>query len=174
MILRPSILALQPPHVRAALERAGRPAKVARTKPRRGSSQPAEPPSVAVVEGVSVEVVIGGLRLDVTPNSRDHFHARARKVARQRAVVDAVLAGVTPPRGARYVVRITRRSPGTLDGDNATASAKGARDSCASWLGCDDRDPCIEWVVTQERAPWGVRIVVKSLSDGVTLMSGET
>jgi hypothetical protein len=109
---------------------------------------------------VSDAVEIPGLRLDVTANSRLHWAAKAKRVKRQRAVVGLMLRAVARP-ALPCVVTITRRSPGTLDDDNAVSSAKATRDAVATWLGVDDRDPRVTWEVRQERAPWGVRVSVR-------------
>ena len=106
---------------------------------------------------------IPGLRLDVTANSRLHWAARAKRVKRQRAVVGLMLRAVGRPT-LPCVVTITRRSPGTLDDDNAVSSAKATRDAVAQWLGVDDRSPLVTWVVAQERGPWGVRVAVRGSS----------
>lgn len=108
-------------------------------------------------------VEIPGLRLDVTANSRLHWAARAAKVKRQRAVVGLMLRGVDRP-ALPCVVTITRRSPGTLDDDNAVSSAKATRDAVAQWLGVDDRDGRVTWRVEQERGPWGVRVAVRGVA----------
>ena len=110
---------------------------------------------------MSVDVHIPGLRLDVTPNARLHWAARAKRVKRQRAIIALILA---PHRRALpalpVVVTITRCSPGTMDDDNATASAKAVRDAVAEHLGVDDRDPRVTWRVEQRRAPWGASISI--------------
>lgn len=112
---------------------------------------------------MSDAVEIPGLRLDVTANSRLHWAARAKRVKRQRAVVGLMLRAVGRPT-LPCVVTITRRSPGTLDDDNAVSSAKATRDAVAQWLGVDDRSPLVTWVVAQERGPWGVRVAVRGSS----------
>ena len=112
---------------------------------------------------MSDAVEIPGLRLDVTANSRLHWAARAAKVKRQRSIVGLMLRSVDRP-ALPCVVTITRRSPGTLDDDNAVCSAKATRDAVAQWLGVDDRDPRVTWVVTQERGPWGVRVAVRGVA----------
>jgi len=109
---------------------------------------------------VSDTVEIPGLRLDVTANSRLHWAAKAKRVKRQRAIVGLMLRGLSRP-SLPCVVTITRRSPGTLDDDNAVSSAKATRDAVAQWLAVDDRDPRVTWEVRQERAPWGVRVSVR-------------
>ena len=108
-------------------------------------------------------VEIPGLRLDVTANSRLHWAARAKRVKRQRAIVGLMLRAVDRP-ALPCVVTITRRSPGTLDDDNAVSSAKATRDAVAQWLGVDDRSPLVTWRVEQERGPWGVRVVVRGVA----------
>lgn len=106
-------------------------------------------------------VHIPGLRLDVTPNGRAHWRVRHRHAKRVRALIPLVLA---PHRRALpalpVVVTITRCSPGTMDDDNAVASAKAVRDAIADVLGVDDRDPRVTWVVRQKRAPWGVEVEI--------------
>ena len=109
---------------------------------------------------MSDAVEIPGLRLDVTANSRLHWAVRAKRVRRQRAVVGLMLRAVDRPT-LPCVVTITRRSPGTLDDDNAVSSAKATRDAVAQWLGVDDRDGRVTWRVEQERGPWGVRVAVR-------------
>ena len=109
---------------------------------------------------MSDAVEIPGLRLDVTANSRLHWAAKAKRVKRQRAIVGLMLRGLSRP-ALPCVVTITRRSPGTLDDDNAVSSAKATRDAVAAWLGVDDRDGRVTWRVEQERAPWGVRVSVR-------------
>ncbi|HEX4932672.1 MAG TPA: hypothetical protein VFV33_05790 [Gemmatimonadaceae bacterium] len=106
-------------------------------------------------------VAIPGLRLDVTPNSRLYHFNRSRRVKDQRSTTALVLASHrrTLPE-LPVVVTITRCSPGTVDDDNATASAKAVRDAIADVLGVDDRDPRVTWRVLQRRAPWGVQVEI--------------
>ena len=112
---------------------------------------------------MSDAVEIPGLRLDVTANSRLHWATRAKRVKRQRAIVGLMLRAVTRPT-LPCVVTITRRSPGTLDDDNAVSSAKATRDAVAQWLAIDDRDPRVTWRVEQERGRWGVRVAVRGVA----------
>ncbi len=121
---------------------------------------PRKPAKIAVVADDSW-VLIDGLRLDVTMNTRGHFMAKARKIAAQRAEVSKAIDLCDRP-ALPCVVTITRRSPGrALDDDNAVCSAKATRDSVAAWLEVDDRSPLVTWEVRQERAPWGVRVSVR-------------
>ena len=108
-----------------------------------------------------VDVVIPGLRLTYTLNSRVHWSARKRIVAHQRAAVNCVLASERPP-VLPCVVTITRAGPRVLNDDNATGSAKGVRDAVAQWLGVDDSDARVVWRVAQKRGPYAVRIEVRS------------
>ncbi|HEX4936989.1 MAG TPA: hypothetical protein VFV33_27595 [Gemmatimonadaceae bacterium] len=106
-------------------------------------------------------VVIPGLRLDVTPNARLHWATRARRVKLQRYVTSLAVASQRRALPALPVVcTITRCSPGTMDDDNAVASAKAVRDAVADVLGVDDCDPRVTWVVRQRRAPWGVQVEI--------------
>jgi hypothetical protein len=57
-------------------------------------------------------------------------------------------------------VTITRVSPGRLDDDGATASAKHVRDAVAVWLGVDDADHRVRFVVEQAKGAAAVRIAV--------------
>jgi len=50
------------------------------------------------------------------------------------------------------VVRLVRRAPRRLDGDNLAGALKSVRDGVADALGVDDRNPRVRWVVDQETA----------------------
>lgn len=52
----------------------------------------------------------------------------------------------------RLVVRLVRRAPRRLDGDNLAGALKSVRDGVADALGVDDRNPRVRWVVDQETA----------------------
>lgn len=140
----------------------------------KGSSRPVSSsstrtkPGAPVVrsEGGRVELLIPGLRLDVTPNSRLHWAERTRIVREQREAVRAALAGVPLP-ALPLRVELTRVGPRALDGDNAVASLKASRDGIADALGlADDSDPRVEWVCAQAlpHASWryGLRVVIRS------------
>ena len=147
------ILATLPPSVRAINPSVAAPSR------RRAPRKPAK---IAVVADDSW-VLIDGLRLDVTMNTRGHHMAKARKIAAQRTEVSKAIDLCDRPT-LPCVVTITRRSPGTLDDDNAVSSAKATRDAVAQWLGVDDADRRVTWVVEQERGPWGVRVVVRPVA----------
>lgn len=94
------------------------------------------------------------MRVPSAANLREHWAARAKRVARQRRLVgEAILCSIEArerwPRGARVatgtVVRLTRVSPRQLDGDNLQNSLKGVRDEVVRWLGVDDADPRVAW-----------------------------
>jgi hypothetical protein len=101
---------------------------------------------------------VGGL------NAREHFMARSRRVKAERQAA----AWVTPAGyGLPCVVRLTRLSSGTLDGDNLLGALKGVRDGIADKLGVKDNDPRIQWQYAQEKAPRsspGVRIELEAIS----------
>jgi hypothetical protein len=88
-----------------------------------------------------------------TPNFREHWAAKHRRVAKERRDVAICLcahARPVPP----LVVTFVRQGPRTLDDDNAIASMKAARDEVARWLGLkNDSDPRVTWKVEQEKVP---------------------
>lgn len=114
-------------------------------------------------EGDVVVLTAKGLALQLTPNARHRHPAEAGRVrAWERGTVARALADVKAPSGP-WLVTITRMGPGTMDDDNATASAKGVRDAVAAWLGVDDGETGrVRFVVSQktDRA-FGVTITVK-------------
>ena len=111
--------------------------------------------------GSRVDLVAKGLRLDATPNAREHWSAIAKKRAREHQVVTDALRGIVPPAGPWRVV-ITRVGPRVLDDDNRTASAKGCRDAVAAWLGVDDGSEGVRWEVRGEVARgYAVRVQIE-------------
>lgn len=116
---------------------------------------------------MSVSVPIPGLRL-ASLNAREHWAARAKRVARERNLVTLVLRGTVAAQMmlvAPLVVTITRIGPRRLDCDNATGSAKAVRDAIAAVLGVDDRDERVCWRVEQARGAFGVQIDIRAASD---------
>lgn len=111
-------------------------------------------------EGAAVAVVLKGLRLERGANAREHHFARAQRVARERALVDGALAGVTPPLGPWRVV-IARGGPRPLDSDNLASSCKAVRDAVAAWLGVDDGpDAPVTWEYGQRRGGYLVEVTI--------------
>lgn len=140
---------------RAAAMVLGRAAVVAR------AARPRDPVEVSVrAEGGAVALTLKGLRLVSVANAREHHHAKARRVARERALVGGALAGVTAPPGP-WRVTIARVGPRALDTDNLTASAKAVRDAVAAWLGVDDGpEGPVAWVYGQRRGGYLVEVLV--------------
>ena len=135
--------------------------------PHAASTSPAgAPPAPAPAPGppdpskgrVVVEVAI---RVQ-SPNRREHYLSRARRVRGERAAVRTALERLAPP-PLPWRVTLVRLAPRRLDDDNATAAMKGARDETAVWLRVDDGDEArVRFVVEQERATgYAVRIVVE-------------
>ena len=92
-------------------------------------------------------------------NAREHWHARASRVRRERGHTGWMLKGAeTPP--VPCSVRLTRFAPSNgLDDDNLAGSLKAVRDQIAEWLGVDDkRRDLVRYVYAQERGVWGVGI----------------
>ena len=88
-----------------------------------------------------------------TPNFREHWAAKHRRVAKERRDVAICLCTVDRP-SLPLVVTFVRQGPRTLDDDNAVASMKAARDEVARWLGLkNDSDPRVTWKVEQEKVP---------------------
>ena len=123
------------------------------------SPRPARPTPRTAPPGASAGVVVElpGLRLVNPLNHRQGWRAVSERGRREKAVVGAALRGHKPP-ALPVVVTITRVSPGRLDDDGATASAKHVRDAVAEWLGCDDGDPRVTWAVVQAKGAAAVRI----------------
>ena len=108
-----------------------------------------------------VDLVAKGLRLDATPNAREHWNVTAKKRAREHQVVTDALRGIVPPAGP-WRVCITRVGPRAMDDDNRTASAKGCRDAVAAWLGVDDGSDAVRWEVRGEVARgYAVRVQIE-------------
>jgi hypothetical protein len=107
-----------------------------------------------------VVVELPGLRLVNPLNNRQGWRAVSVRGRREKAAVAAALRGRKPP-ALPVVVTITRVSPGRLDDDGATASAKHVRDAVAGWLGVDDGDRMrVLFVVDQAKGAAAVRIAV--------------
>jgi hypothetical protein len=89
-------------------------------------------------------------------NQREHWAARHRRRARQRAVVLAVLRatfGRAPalPAGHGWAVALTRIAPRRLDVDNAVSSLKACVDAVSDWCSIDDGDARFAWSFAQEK-----------------------
>jgi hypothetical protein len=108
------------------------------------------------------------LKIESTPNRREHWAARASRAKLHRTTAWASLreADKLPRILGPVVVTITRIAPRELDDDNLAAGAKAVRDGVADWLGVDDRDPLITWRYAQERGKpkeYAARIEVQTV-----------
>jgi len=103
-------------------------------------------------------ITIPGLRTK-GPNAREHFHARAKRVRKEREAA-AYMLGPRERPALPCSVLLTRSAPSAgLDDDNLVGSLKGVRDQVAQWLGVNDRDRLrVRYRYAQERGLWGVRI----------------
>ncbi len=122
-----------------------------------GAGRTPPPPLIAVIVPVATR----------SPNKREHWGARARRVRAERiAVVDA-LRGQDAPFAAPLVVTLTRIGARRLDGDNLQGALKGVRDGVAGFLGVDDGDPRITWRYAQQATRERRREAVRAPSGGV-------
>lgn len=118
-------------------------------------------PLDATAAGVVV-VELPGLRLVNPLNHRQGWRAVSTRGRREKAATLAALAGTVMPPGP-WDVTIVRVSPGKLDDDGATASAKHVRDAVALRLGVDDGDRArVRFVVAQEKGAPSVRVEVRT------------
>lgn len=91
------------------------------------------------------------IRIESTPNLREHWTARAKRAGKHRADVHVAMRAAKMPHDLPCVVTLTRIAPRTLDGDNLQAGCKAARDAVALFLCADDADPRIEWKYAQAK-----------------------
>lgn len=103
-----------------------------------------------------------------TPNRREPWGLRHRRVREERAATTQSLAAHPAPAGPLRVT-LTRcgRSRRALDDDNLRGALKTIRDACATWIGRDDAHPSIRWEYRQvlRCSRPGVAIVVERWSD---------
>jgi hypothetical protein len=96
---------------------------------------------------------------------RGDWRPRAAVAKRQRS--KAMQACPKWPGGPLLVVRLTRVSPGTLDGDAVPAALKHIRDGVASRLRVDDATPLVEWLYHQTKGEAEVVVQIWSAGGGV-------
>lgn len=99
------------------------------------------------------------LRIESTPNKREHWAKRAQRTKLHRFAALAV-----QPHPVPCVVRLVRIAPRALDDDNNIAGFKALRDGIAKRLGVDDADPRVRWEYGQERGrakEYAVRVEIK-------------
>jgi len=78
-----------------------------------------------------------------TPNLREHWATKAKRVKAQRAAVGRKMPKWTE--GPLLIVRLTRVGPRPLDTDNLATALKGHRDAVAARLRVDDASPLVRW-----------------------------
>lgn len=91
------------------------------------------------------------IRIESTPNLREHWAARAKRAREQKSATWYALKDAKAPHDLPCVVTLTRVAPRTLDTDNLAAGLKACRDGVALWLQADDADPRIEWRYAQRK-----------------------
>ncbi len=98
------------------------------------------------------------IRAPSTPNLREHWAAKAKRAASQKAAARLLCPRWTS--GPLLCVRLTRVAPRALDSDNLAGALKSVRDGIASWLKVDDASPLVTWEYTQEKGPESVLVSV--------------
>lgn len=107
------------------------------------------------------------LRL-VNSNAREHYMARAARVAEERKCGFYIGCGYRATHsGLPITVTLTRYGTKLMDDDNLRTAFKGLRDGIADAFGCDDSDNGkIEWVYAKQvQSPpgcYGVRVEISS------------
>lgn len=91
------------------------------------------------------------MRTKSEANQREHWRAKAARVAKQRALVELAFRAAYTRQPFPLLITMMRVAPCALDDDNLAGSMKATRDSVASVLGIDDRDPRVSWRVAQRR-----------------------
>jgi len=112
------------------------------------------------LRGGQVITVTLPIRLVSEANRRDHWAAKAKRVASQRRLVKMALWAKTRMcrvyekslAGYAYEITLTRIGPRTLDSDNIQGAFKGVRDQIAECIGVDDGSPRLTWVYGQEKS----------------------
>lgn len=175
--LTPALLRLQTPAVRAQLAALAKPKRKRTLKPGAVVAfLPSTHPATVDADG-TVRVLVP-LVLPSLANMRGDWAKAAAVLAARKAlyhrevlgdrlgVVCGALAGVTPPKPP-LLVTLTRIASRRLDPTvNLPGSLKGIEDAVAAWLNVDDaRDDLVRYVVTQEKGPPAVRVVVETRSE---------
>lgn len=91
------------------------------------------------------------IRIESTPNLREHWAARAKRAREQKTATWYALKAAKAPHALPCTVVLTRVAPRTLDSDNLAAGFKACRDGVALWLQADDADPRILWKYAQRK-----------------------
>lgn len=101
------------------------------------------------------------IRIESTPNRREHWSVKARRTKLERMAMIAVPSHPLP-----CAVTITRIAPRALDTDNLAAGCKGIRDGIADRLGVKDNDPRVVWRYDQARGrakEYAVRVSIEPM-----------
>lgn len=84
-----------------------------------------------------------------TPNLREHWAVKAKRMKAQRAAVARRMPAWSE--GPLLIVRLTRVAPRALDTDNLAAALKGHRDAVAARLRVDDASLLVRWEYHQAK-----------------------
>lgn len=109
---------------------------------------------------IDTEFIIPG-EAPSTPNLREHWAAKSKRIAAQRAKVKRRAPEWTVP--SPVVITLTRVAPRELDDDNVRGALKAHRDAVAAWLRVDDRTPLIEWKYAQAKGEPAVKVSVRAM-----------
>lgn len=121
----------------------------------------------------AVTLHLEGLRLESSPNLREHGAVRGGRVARQRPIVEDALREAGTPVPVPCVVTIVRFGPRAMDSDSVVTACKNVRDAVAAWLlpvrhrngrivGNDGPSAPIDWLYDGVvRKTWGVRVTIR-------------
>ena len=91
------------------------------------------------------------IRIESTPNLREHWIVRSKRAGIHRNSTYFALKAARALYSVPCVVTMTRIAPRELDDDNNTAGLKNVRDGVALWLGVDDADKRITWICKQAK-----------------------
>ena len=95
--------------------------------------------------------IIVPIRIESTPNLREHWTSRSKRTRDHRAATHYSLMAAKAPIAVPCVVTLTRIAPRALDTDNNVSGFKWVRDAVAHWLRVDDADPRVEWRYSQAK-----------------------
>jgi hypothetical protein len=95
-------------------------------------------------------IVTAPIRIESTPNLREHWAARAKRSREQRTAIWYALKAAKVPYSFPCRITITRIAPRALDTDNLAAGCKAVRDGIADWLELLDNHPSLTWAYAQE------------------------
>ena len=103
------------------------------------------------------------LRIESTPNKREHWTAKAKRTSAHRQTAYYAMKAHRAPRWDRIKVRLTRVAPRAMDDDNLAAGFKAVRDGIADWLAIDDGSARVVWEYAQAKGAvreYAVRVQV--------------